>query len=549
MTGRLRLRIVAVTAAVAWLAACEPPDRDPRFRPAGAPAPRDGGALRFAVNDQVRTLDPTYSYDQVGYFVLHPLFDTLVDYSPGGLEIIPRLAERWEISPDRLTYTFELRPGITFSDGAPITAAHVKYGLERALTADHSPFAEYLGDIAGARDVVAGTAPACAGIAVDGDRRLVLTLARRNPAMLQILAMPFTAPQRADHVARAGDQIRRRPDATGPFVLERWDEGERIVLAKNPRYFDPARAHVDQIVMLENIPRDTQFQMFERAELDAADQLAAPDYLFVMSAPAWQPYVHHTAGMNAYGSRMNVQARPFDDRRVRQALNYALDKSHTARLLHGTAIPAHGILPPGMFGRDLAIPPYPHDVARARALLAEAGYPDGFDVEYLTISDEETETVAGSLQSDLAEVGVRLHLSVTSFATWQTAIARRSGPAFSFASWTADFPDPSSFLDPLFHARSIQEVDSTNTAFYANPELDALLDAARGELDLQTRAAMYHRAERILYDDAPWIWDYHRQTAEVIQPYVRGYAPHPIWLRDYSSAWLDLGPDGAPVPR
>jgi ABC-type transport system substrate-binding protein len=541
---RAWLCAIAVAAA-----ACGPADRGPRFRAAGSPTPRAGGTLRFAVASHLSTLDPTIAYDEFSSFVLRPLFDTLVDLSPDGTAIIPRLAERWQVSPDGLVYTFELRRGIAFRDGTPITAAHVKLGLERALTTADSPFTSFLGDIAGAADVVEGKAPACAGITADGDHRLVITLARRNPTLLQILAMPFATPQRAEHIARAGDQLRRLPDATGPFELASWDEGNRLVLRRNPHYFDPARAHLDAIVMLENVPRDTQFQLFERGELDSAEQLAAPDYLFVMTEPAWQPHLHRTVVLNAFGSRMDVGKKPFDDRRVRQALNYALDKSHTARLLNGTSVAAHGILPPGMLGRDPELAPYPRDVARARALLAEAGYPDGIDVEYVTARDEEREKVAASLQSDLAEAGVRVRIVLLSWSTYLTAVGQRSGPAFSYTSWIADFPDPANFLEPRFHSRAIKPTGSTNDSFYANPELDALLDAARQELDPERRAAMYRRAERILYDDAPWIWDYHRLTTEVTQPYVRGYQPHRIWLRDYTSAWLDVGPDGAPVPR
>ena len=538
-----------VIAAAAVLAACNPPDRGPRFRAAGASAPRDGGTLRFAVKDQVKTLDPTIGFDEVSYYALHPMFDTLIDFAPGGLDLVPRLAARWEVSPDGLVYRFELRPGTTFRDGAPITAPHFKYSLERALATAVSPFGEFLADVAGARDVIEGRAADCAGITTDGDRRLVIRLTRPNPALLDVLAMPFATPQRRERVAAAGDQLRRRPDATGPFELASWDEGSRVVLRRNPRYFDPARAHVDEIAMLENVPRDTQFQMFERGELDAAEKLAAPDYLFAIGEPAWQPYVLRAVGMNAFGSRMNVRRPPFTDRRVRQALNYALDKQHTARLLNGTTVASHGILPPGMLGRDPELAPYPHDPARARRLLAEAGYPDGFDIDYLTTNDEETEKVAASLQSDLAEVGVRVHIAVASWTAYAAAVGRPTGPKLAFANWTADYPDPTDFFDPRFHSRSIRLSASPNDSFYANPELDAVLDAARAELDPRARDLLYRRAERILYDDAPWIWDYHRMTTEVIQPYVRGYQLHPIWIRDFSSAWLDLGPDGARVPR
>jgi oligopeptide transport system substrate-binding protein len=542
-------RSYAIAAVV--LAACGRPDRGPRFRPAGSTTPRTGGTLRFAVSDQVRTLDPTIGYDEVGTFMLHSLFDTLVDFAPAGgqasFQIVSRLARSFVISPDGRGYTFELRPGITYSDGTPITAAHFKYSLERTLGAPDSPFTQYLGDIEGAQEVIDGKASTCAGIVAVDDRRLEIRLVRSNPALLEILAMPFATPQRRDHVIAAGDQLRRQPDATGPFELARWSEGERIELRRNPHYYDPTRAHLDAIVMLENIPNDTQFQMFETAELDTAEKLTAPDYLFVMNEPAWQPFVHLSAPMNAYGSRMNVRVKPFDDRRVRQALNYALDKQHTARLLRGTTVAAHGILPPGMPGFDPELPPYPHDVARARALLREAGYPDGIDVDYMTIDDEETETVAASLQSDLAEAGVRVHLDVTSWAVWLASYSRPDGAAFSFTSWTPDFPDTLAFFEPRFHSRYIKDSASTNDSFYRNPELDGMLDAAREERDPDKRAAMYRRAERILYDDAPWIWDYHRRWTEVTQPYVRGYEPHPIWRRDYTSAWLDLGPDGAPV--
>jgi ABC-type transport system substrate-binding protein len=205
-----------------------------------------------------------------------------------------------------------------------------------------------------------------------------------------------------------------------------------------------------------------------------------------------------------------------------------------------------------MLGRDPELAPYPHDVARARRLLAEAGYPDGLDVRYATPSDEETQKVAASLQSDLAEAGIRVRLDVMTFATYGTAIADPAGPPFSFATWTADFPDPINFLETRFHSRSIKPAETggtTNDSFYANPALDAVLDAAHEATDPAARAALYRQAERILYDDVPWIWDYHRVSTEVVQPYVRGYAPHPIWIRDYTAAWLDLGPGGARVAR
>ena len=545
-----------VALALVVLAACNAPDRGPKFRPAGNPSPRDGGTLRFATKDGVRTLDPTIAYDEVSAMPIHAVFETLVDYEPSsdsdpgsGMHIVPRLAERWQLSTDGRLYTFTLRDGLMYSDGTPIIANDIQYSLERAMTTPDSPFGPFLLGIVGARDVIAGKAPHAEGLTVTSPSTLEIRLVEPNAAFIYLMTMSFATPQRAEHVAKAGDQLRREVLGSGPFVVAAWDEGERIVLARNPHYWDPRRIHLDGIEMLENIPRDTQFLMFERAELESADKLSSPDLLWVLDQPDWKPYVHRRALMNAFGSRFNVRQKPFDDRRVRQALNYALDKDHTIKLLNKTAIASHGLLPPGMFGRDETLAPYPHDPARARALLAEAGYPHGFDVDYVIMNDEEAEKLAGSLQGDLGDVGVRVHISLMSFATYVTALGKPNGPAFAKATWIADYPDPTNFLDVRFHSRMIANENSNNDSFYANPDLDALLDKARGETNAEVRAGMYHRAERILYDDAPWIWDYHQLMTEVTQPYVRGYAPHPVWLRDYASAWLDLDAEGERVAR
>jgi ABC-type transport system substrate-binding protein len=513
------------------LAACGHVDRGPDFRAAGN-ALREGGTLHVALKDQVRTLDPTIEYDEMSHYAVHALFDAMLDYEPAGTRLVPRLAERWEVSSDGLRYTFWLRDGVVYSDGTPVVTSDIAYSLERAKNTADSPFGPFLADVA--------------EVTTPNARELDIRLARPNAAFAYVMAMPFTTPQRADHVTRAGDQLRREPLGCGPFVVERWDEGQRLVLRRNPRYFDLARIHLDAIEFRENIPRDTQFLMFERGELDAVDRLAPPDYLWVIAQPEWQPYVYRVQQMNAYGARMNVRVKPFDDRRVRQALNYALDKQHAIKLLQGAAVAAHGILPPGIAGRDDALPPYPHDPARAKALLAEAGYPNGFDVDYAIINDDEAERLAGSLQADLAAVGVRVHLVEMAYGTYATALTADDGPPFAQVGWVADYADPGSFFDPSLHSRAI---GGTNYSFYANPELDELLDAARGEPDPAKRDAAYRSAERIVREDAPWIWSYHQLTTEVVQPYVKSYAPHPIWARDYTAAWLDLGADGERLRR
>ena len=527
---------------VAVVVACSHSDA-PRWREAGGP-PRAGGTLRIASQAGITTLDPAIAYDETSINAIHHLVDGLVGYAPDSTELVPRLAEHWTTSSDGLVYTFTLRAGVTYGDGKPIVARDFERGLERVLAMKDSPYASHLAGVAGAQDVLDGKATDCTGITALDDRTLKIELTAPNGAMLYELAMTFAAP-----VTEQVSELRHGPIASGPYQLVSWDEGQRLELVRRPNYHDPTRQRIERIVLLENVPRDLQFMMFERGELDTAERLSGSDQRWIEQQPAWAPHLKTRALMNAFGSRMNTREKPFDDRRVRQAMNYAVDKRRIGKLLMGTSTPAHGVLAPGAFGRDDTIEPYPHDPARARALLAEAGYRDGFALDYVTLADEEAEKLAISLQQDLAEVGIEMTITQITFSAFADAIGKATGPKFSIVTWLGDYPDPSSLLEPLFHSKHIADEGGTNFSFFSNAELDGILDAARGEVDGDKRAALYRRAERILYDEAPWIFGYHQLMTEVVQPYVRDYRPHPIWVRDYTAAWLDLGPDGERVRR
>ncbi len=528
--------------ALVALIACSHSDA-PRWKEAGG-VPHAGGTLRIATQNGLTTLDPAVAYDESSLFAIHAMVDGLVGYATDGTELVPQLAERWTISPDGLVYTFTLRAGLAYDNGKPIEARDFERGLERTLAMKDSPYASHLAGVAGAQDVLDGNATDCTGITTIDARTLEVRLTAPNGAMLYELAMPFAAPLTEESV-----DVRRGFRASGPYALVEWDEGRRIELVRRANYHDPSRQRIERIVLLENVPRDLQFMMLERGELDAAERLSGSDQRWIEQQPAWAPQLKTRALMNAFGARMNTREKPFDDKRVRQAMNYAVDKRRIGKLLMGTSVPAHGVLAPGAFGRDDSIAPYPHDPAKARALLAEAGYPNGFELDYVTLVDEEAEKLAVSLQQDLAEVGITMSITQITFSAFADAISKPTGPKFSIVTWVGDYPDPLSLLDPLFHSRNINEESSTNFSFFKNAELDGLLDAGRGEVDREKRAALYRRAERILYDEAPWIWGYHQLVTEVVQPYVRDYRPHPVWIRDYTSAWLDLGPDGERVKR
>ena len=547
-TSWLRLLV-----AIALLTGCsDAPDLPTPLAAAGLAGPRKGGTLRFSIVDDVRTLDPAIAYDEYSLYAEHLVYDQLVGYdtvaSGHPLELRPMLAESWTISEDRLTYTFTLRANAAYEDGSPIVADDFISAFERVLDPKiPSPAKSFFEGIDGAADRIAGKAPATRGLSAPDLRTLVIRLAKPDESFLLVLAMPFIAPMPRAWTDKQGDRVRDKPLASGPFRLVEWRQGERMVFERNPHYWDASLPYLDRIEMSLQVSRDVAVLKFLRGELDSLERLSSDKFVLFAKAPAWKPYVRLTPLTNVYGELMDVTKPPFTDKRVRQAMNYAINKEDSKRVYNGRMVISHGLLPPSMPGYDPTMKPYPHDPAKARALLAEAGYPHGFDIDYYTLHDEIAGKLAQSMQADLAEVGVRMRIHEMTFPTYLSAVGRHQ-LSFAYSAWIMDFPDPWNFLESKFHSRFIAPTNSTNDNNYSNPEVDRLLDAARVEPDRAKRLAMYHQVELILYDDAPWIWHYHSMASEVLQPYVKGYDFHPVYLRDYRTTWLDK-PGTTPVTR
>jgi len=541
-----------VAAALALLCACSTDSRlpSPRARAAGSAVPTRGGTLTVSVSDDVRSLDPAVGYDEYSLYAQHLLFDTLLGYgpstSPDPTALVAQLAEAWEVSDDGLVYRFTIREGAQFWNGESVDAADFVYALDRVLSPEvKSPGAHYYLGVAGARDRLEGRADHVAGIRALDQRHLEIRIDAADPAFPLLLAMKFATPLKRDHVERVGQRIRDTPLGTGPFLLAGWEPGQWLDLARNDAYWDSSQPYLDAIRLRTGLRHDVAVLEFLNRRIDIADRLSADDYVGFASNPDWAPYIVRASHMGVVGAVMNVSRPPFDDVRVRRAMNYAISKVDTIRLASGRGVVAHGVLPPRMPAYDPSRQPYPHDPARARDLLAEAGYADGFRTTYTVLRDPFPEMVAQSIQADLAEVGVEATIQTLTLAAF-IAAGGRGDLDLAFMAWNMDFPDPRNFLEPNFHSRNISAHSSNNRAFYRNAEVDRLLDAARAERDEAARLDMYRRAEGLIFDDGPWIWHYHAMKVEVRQPYVRNYAPHPIWVRDFRDVWLDLprGEDG-----
>jgi ABC-type transport system substrate-binding protein len=543
-----RAAAFALALSLAGSAACRDPYPTPRFSGAGATAERRGGTLRTAFDADLRSLDPAQAYDELSTSVVHHLNDTLVDYDPATGELAPLLAERFEVSADSRTFTFVLRPNLTFSDGTRLDAQAFVRSMERMLNPRKVPCpgTSFYNLIEGADAFGEGRAPHVSGITAVDARTIVIRLRQADQTFLDAMAMPFTAPVPVDYVDRVGnDEFARNPIGAGPFMLEAWEAGSRVVIRRNPRYWNASRPLLDRVVIDLSLARHLQFMRFQRADLDHANNyaLSTADYLMLTGQRAWQPYIKRTTEIAMYGLSMNCEMPPFNNVHVRRAVSFAIDRDAIARSRNYRIVPLGGLYPPGLPGYDEHLPgAHRYDPERARRELREAGYPNGLPGEHdLWLTEGDSAVMYGQLlQADFARVGIRIRLRFVSFPVFLDTTQRRGAVALSLTGWNMDFPDPSNFIETLFHSRNATDEHAQNQAFYRNPTLDALLDRARIEPDRRRRIEMYQQAERMLVEDAPWAFLFTPTRIEVEQPYVRRGLSSAVHPHDFRNTWLDL---------
>lgn len=469
------------------------------------------------------TLDPAQVQDGPTIeFHMH-VFDGLVQWTPQN-RLAPALAEKWEVTNGGRTYVFRLRRNVRFHNGRLLTARDMVYSLTRSLDPRlASPVAMvYLSDIVGAREYHEGKAPSVRGLEAPDDATLRITIDAPKAYFLAKLTYPTAYAVCREAIESTGGRVTERSMiGTGPFRLAEYRRGDRILLDRNPDYFEgpPRLARIERRILLDN---GTRHDKFEAGELDITDVSMAM-YRADRQNPRLAPLIRMFERPSVYYLALNQRAYPpFRDRRVRQAFAHAVNKAQIVRAVHeGVPRVAEGILPPGVPGFDPDFRGLPYDPERARRLLAEAGYPGGRGLPPLTLSfrasvDDIRNTavaVAGDLEKNL---GIAVRLDETEWATFLKR--RNSGEMpFYFLRWAADYLDPQNFLSTMLHSRAPE-----NTLGYSNPEFDRLCEAADVMQDPAGRMALYRRAQRIAVDDAPWVPIYYQKDVELWNPRLRG---------------------------
>jgi peptide/nickel transport system substrate-binding protein/oligopeptide transport system substrate-binding protein len=490
--------------------------------PAAGEGPRPGGTYHFSLGpSDPPSLDPAHVTDTTSHSVVSELFDGLVELDRE-MRVRPAIAERWEVSPDGRTYRFVLRRGVRFQNGREVTAEDFRYSFLRVLDPKTRSERTWILDrLEGAADVVAGRTADARGIRVRDRYTLELRLAEPFAPFLALLAYPAAMVVPREEVERAGPDFSVRPVGTGPFRLAEWRRDDRLILEANPAYFR-GRPYLDRIVF-RIIPDElTRLQEFQAGNFHHTD-VPTGLYRTLAADPAMKGRLHSRSILGIQAVRLNVEVPPFaGNLTLRRALNHAVDKEAFAQvIMEGRVQPATGILPPGMPGYGGPLPGYPFDRARARRLLAEAGFPDGRGLPPLTLHYNTSPTnrrLAEFVQAQLAEVGVKVELAALDWPAYLKLVDAGQTQMHRMG-WIADYPDPENFLTVLFHSRNIGE--RGNTSRYRNPQVDALLDRADRAVAEPQRIRLYREAERRIVEDAPWIFLNYYSTDLLVHPAVR----------------------------
>ncbi len=471
-----------------------------------------GGSMIVTYNDDVSTLDPAIGYDWQNWSMIKSLFDGLMDYKPGSTELIPDLAESYEISSDGLTYTFVLREGVTFHNGRALTSADIKYSIERTVNPETlSPGQGFFGMIDGFDAAAAGEADGLSGIETPDDRTVVFHLSRPDATFLHVLAINFAFAVPQEAVEEFGADFGKNPVGTGAYSLAEWTLGQRLVFARNDDYFRADLPKLDEIVFEVGQDPSVALLRLENGEVDIlGDGVPPARFVDVRDNPDYQDQLIEGGQLHTGYVTMNVNIPPFDNVLVRQAVNMAINKDRIVRIINGRAVPANQPLPPAMPAYAPGDIGYPYAPDAAREALAEAGYPDGFDTELYVMNTDPNPRIAQAIQQDLAEIGINAEINSLAQSTVIAAGGEPDQAPMIWSggmAWIADFPDPSNFYGPILGCGGAVQ-GGWNWAWYCNEELDAraaAADAMTNPDEAELRLQEWEDIFMSVLDDAPWV--------------------------------------------
>ncbi|MGC9369691.1 MAG: ABC transporter substrate-binding protein [Paracoccaceae bacterium] len=473
---------------------------------------KQGGSMIVTYKDDVSTLDPAIGYDWQNWSMIKSLFDGLMDYEPGTTELKKDLAEDYTISDDGKTYTFTLRKGVTFHNGREMTAEDVKYSLDRVTNpATQSPGAGFFGSIEGYDAMAAGEADSLSGVTVIDPYTVEIKLSRPDATFLHVMAINFSSIVPKEEVEKYGADFGKHPVGTGAFKLADWTLGQSLTFERNTDYWHEGVPKLDQITFEIGLEPIVALLRLQQGQADIpGDGIPPAKFLEVTQDEAFQDFVIEGGQLHTGYITMNVKMPPFDNVKVRRAVNMAINKDRAVRIINGRAVPANQPLPPTMPGYAPDYEGYAYDPEAAKALLAEAGFPDGFETELYVYNTDPNPRIAQSFQQDLAAIGIKAEIRSLAQANVIAAGGEPDQAPMIWSggmAWIADFPDPSNFYGPILGCDGAVQ-GGWNWSWYCNEELDAKAveaDAMTDPAMAAEREAEWREIYLSIMEDAPWV--------------------------------------------
>jgi peptide/nickel transport system substrate-binding protein len=483
------------------------------------------GVLIVGQIAEPKSLDPHAVTAVNDFRILMNVYDGLVRYKDGTLEVEPALAESWTISDDGTVYTFDLRDGVSFHDGSALTAEAVKFNFDRMLDENH-PFYDTgpfpLSFFFSAIDSVT---------AEDADT-VTFTLKEPYAPFLSNLAYPTGLIVSPEAVKEFGKDFGRHPSGTGPFRFAEWESNAKVVVVRNEDYWGGAPA-LEAVVFRPITDANTRVAEMLAGGIDLMVEVPPDSVATFTDDASYQ--VHEQAGPHVWFLILNAKEGPLADKKMRQAVNYAIDKKALVEnVLQGTAEVAAGPTPPAFaWAYNEELDPYPYDPAKAKSLIEEAGHAGAELTFYVTEGGSgmlDPVPMGAAIQADLAEVGLNVEIETYE---WNTFLGKVNpgleGKAdMAEMAWMTNDPDTLPYL--ALRSDAFPDKGGFNSGYYSNPEVDKLLEAARRSTDQEERAELYKQMQAIVHDDAPWAFIANWKQNAVASSAVDGFSLQPSFF-------------------
>lgn len=488
--------------------------------------------LVYARGGDSTSLDFASVSDGESSRVTKNIYESLLDYDKDSFEVVPGLAHDWEVSDDGLTYTFFLEEGVKFHDGTDFNAEAVKINFERWSDPDHkygfkddeyiyplygSMFGGYKGD----------EGHLIKEINVKGYYEIEFVLNEPLGSFLQNMAMHYFAITSPAALEKYGPEINENPVGTGPFKFVSWTKDDQIVLEKNEDYRKEGLPKLDKVIYKVIPDNAARLIALKSGEVDIIDDVNPDDAAGIEADDNLQLYTRSENNVGYLG--FNNQKEPLNNKLVRQAINYAIDKQSIIDALYsGYATPAKNLIPPNYLGYNDDVKGYDYDPEKAKELLAEAGYKDGFDIDLWVMPVSrpympDPEKVSEIVQNNLDQVGIKVNIVREEWAPYLEKTSKGEQELY-LLGWSGSNGDPDYFFDSLLHSKSI---GGENRNFYDNKEADKLFDQAKLTVDQEERANFYKQAQELLNEDAPSALLVHSKPLVAAKSGVKNFVPHP----------------------